>query len=88
MVAEATAPRRENVPGTFFFTEKVDAPAHADGLWQHIRSRERTGKNMRDYQTYIGEICDTLFVSGRGEGDNGTGVEKICANAAAKRNVF
>ena len=30
--------------GTFFFTEKVDAPAHADGLWQHIRSRERTGK--------------------------------------------
>ena len=74
--------------GTFFFTEKVDAPAHADRLWQRIRSRERTGKNMRDYQTYIGEICDTLLFPAEAKETMEQDWEKICANAAAKETFL
>ena len=47
------------------------------------------GKNMRDYQTYIGEICDSTFVSDMMAKETMEQAwEKICANAAAKETFL
>ena len=46
------------------------------------------GKNMRDYQTYIGEICDTLLFPAEAKETMEQAWEKICANAAAKETFL
>ena len=46
------------------------------------------GKNMRDYQTYIGEICDTLLFPAEAKETMEQALEKICANAAAKETFL
>ena len=46
------------------------------------------GKNMRDYQTYIGEICDTLLFPTEAKETMEQAWEKICANAAAKETFL
>ena len=45
-------------------------------------------KNMRDYQTYIGEICDTLLFPAEAKVTMEQAWEKICANAAAKETFL
>ena len=45
-------------------------------------------KNMRDYQTYIGEICDTLLFPAEAKETMEQAWEKICANAAAKETFL
>ena len=46
------------------------------------------GKNMRDYQAYIGEICDTLLFPAEAKETMEQAREKICANAAAKETFL
>ena len=43
---------------------------------------------MRDYQTYTGEICDTLLFPAEAKETMEQAWEKICANAAAKETFL
>ena len=77
--------------GTFFLQKKWMCRRMQTGCGRAFDQGKGQGKKKKHrgiIRLISGEICDTLFVSGRGEGDNGTGGEKICANAAAKETFL
>ena len=51
-----------------------------------IKGKDR--ENMRDYQAYIGEICDTLLFPAEAKETMEQAWKKICANTAAKETFL